>query len=389
VNILLLAPQPFYQDRGTPIAVKLLAQTLAGQGHIVHLLVFAEGEDMTFPGVTLHRHIRLPFISGVKPGLSLKKLVCDLFFFVKCIQLVRRYDFQLLHAVEESVFMALLVKKMFNISYVYDMDSCMSVQIVDKFPQFGLLRRAMEWMEEQAVTASAGVVAVCKSLEDAAGKYAPDTLIARIEDVTLLEPCPDGDENLRRDLGITGALLMYVGNLEKYQGIDLLLEAFCEALPEEGKLSLVLIGGKQEDIDHYRQRTKELDIASKVFFCGPRPVKMLGFYLSQADILVSPRTQGENTPMKIYSYLDSGKPVLATNLPTHTQVLDQAVSCLVEPTAEDMAAGMIQLAGDKDMREQIALQAKERVENEYSRSAFKRKLSAFYESLQSRLELSN
>ena len=93
--------------------------------------------------------------------------------------------------------------------------------------------------------------------------------------------------------------------------------------------------------------------------------------------------------MKIYSYLDSGKPVLATNLPTHTQVLDQVISCLVEPTAVEMAAGMIQLAGDKAMREQIALQAKARVAKEYSLPAFERKLKGFYDTLQDQVKASN
>jgi len=381
LTLLLLAPQPFYQDRGTPIAVKLLAQSLAEQGHIVHLLVFAEGEDITLQGVTLHRHIRLPGIAGIKPGLSLKKLICDIFFFIKCVQLVRRYDFHLLHAVEESVFMALLIKKIFKIPYVYDMDSCMSVQIIDKFPKLGLLRRAMEWLEKQAIAGSSGVIAVCQALEDVVNKHAPDTLTARIEDVTLLDRCSDGTENLRQELGINGIMLMYVGNLEKYQGIDLLLESLQEALHQNDDLSLVLIGGNQEDIELYQRRTKELALASKVFFCGPRPVNMLGFYLSQADILVSPRTQGENTPMKIYSYLDSGKPVLATNLPTHNQVLDETISCLVEPKAADMAEGMIALAEDKVRREKIAFQARERVQKEYSLPAFQRKLKIFYGNL--------
>jgi len=389
LHILLLAPQPFYQDRGTPIAVKLLAQTLARQGHVVHLLVFAEGEEIALPGVTLHRHIQLPWLFGVKPGLSLKKLICDVFFFIKSIQLIRRYDFQLLHAVEESVFMALLVKKIFNIPYVYDMDSCMSVQVVDRFPKFCLLRSAMEWMEKQAVTASVGVVAVCRSLEDVARKYAPDTLIARIEDVTLLEQYSDGGEDLRQERRIGGIMLMYVGNLERYQGVDLMLEALQEALRQNDELSLVVIGGNKKDIERYQRQTEQLDITEKVFFCGPRAVNMLGFYLRQADILVSPRTQGENTPMKIYSYLDSGKPVLATNLATHIQVLDEKISCLVEPTAVAMAAGMIRLAGDKAMREQIGLQAKARVKKEYSLSAFQRKLKAFYDTLQGELNRSN
>ena len=83
MKILLIAPQPFYQDRGTPIAVRLLAQTLGELGHDVHLLVFHEGEKIIIPNVTIHRNITIPGISNIKPSLSLKKLICDFFLFIK------------------------------------------------------------------------------------------------------------------------------------------------------------------------------------------------------------------------------------------------------------------------------------------------------------------
>lgn len=383
MKILLIAPQPFYQDRGTPIAVRLLAQTLGEQGHAVHLLVFHEGEEIAIPNVTIHRNIGLPGISHIKPGLSLKKLICDFFLFIKCIQLIRTYKFDLIHAVEESVFMAMVVKKIFKIPYIYDMDSCMSLQLVDKFPSLQLIRRLMEWLEKKAVINSSGVVAVCQALADVAGRFAPDKYIAKIEDITLLATDSKGKDPLREGLGITGLMVMYVGNLETYQGIDLLLESFREALSQKHDLNLVIIGGNQEDILFYKLRAEQLGIHKNVFFCGPRPVQLLGYYLSQADILVSPRMQGNNTPMKIYSYLDSEKPVLATRLPTHTQVLDDTIACLVNPAAQEMATGIVALAKDTALRNTLAFNARERVKKEYSLSAFQRKVAAFYKNLPS------
>jgi glycosyltransferase involved in cell wall biosynthesis len=381
LKILLIAPQPFYQDRGTPIAVRLLAQTLGELGHDVHLLVFHEGAEITIPNVTIHRSIALPGISNIKPGLSLKKLICDFFLFIKCIRLIQTHRFDLIHAVEEAVFMALIVKKFFRISYVYDMDSCMSLQLIDKFPSLHLLRRFMEWLEQKAVNNSSGVVAVCQALEDIARTFAPDKHIARLEDITLLATDGEGNDLLRERLGITGLIAMYVGNLEKYQGIDLLIESFKDALNKNLNLTLVIIGGNNDDILFYQQRAEQLGIQKSIFFCGQRPVDLLGYYLGQADILVSPRIQGNNTPMKIYSYLDSGKPVLATRLPTHTQVLDETIAYLVNPTTREMAAGFIELAENGTLRTDLGLNARKRVQDEYSLPAFQRKLAAFYKKL--------
>ncbi len=72
-----------------------------------------------------------------------------------------------------------------------------------------------------------------------------------------------------------------------------------------------------------------MGIASHVYFCGSRPLQELGHYLNQANILLTPRIQGNNTPMKLYSYLGSGKAVLATDLLAHTQVHTSEFSCLV------------------------------------------------------------
>ncbi len=385
MKILLIAPQPFYQDRGTPIAVRLLAQTLGEQGHDIHLLVFHEGEEISMPNVTLHRSFPLPGISNIMPGLTWKKIFCDFFLFLKSIQLIRTQKFEFIHAVEEAVFMAVIIKKFTKIPYIYDMDSCMSLQVVDKFPLLRWLRSAMEWLEKKAVRNSSGVIAVCQALAETAQGFAPNKLVAKIEDITLLTNSEEGDDSLRERLGITGLILMYIGNLEKYQGIDLLIESFQEALSKKANLNLVIIGGSKEDILFYQQRAEQLGIGKNVFFCGQRPVHMLGYYLGQADILVSPRTQGNNTPMKIYSYLDSGKPVLATRLPTHTQVLDDSIAFLVEPEIQEMATGIAFLAGNASRCHELGLSAKKRVMREYSLSAFRRKIASFYNNLSSQL----
>ena len=79
MRILLLAPQPFYEDRGTPIAVALVLKVLSERGARVDVVTYHEGRDVDLAHVALHRIPRLPFVRGIRPGLSWKKLVCDVF----------------------------------------------------------------------------------------------------------------------------------------------------------------------------------------------------------------------------------------------------------------------------------------------------------------------
>ena len=378
-SILVIAPQPFFQNRGTPIAVRLLVKELALLGHDVHLLVYHEGEDVAIPGVRLHRTWEPWGIKNIPPSLSWKKLICDAFMFFKAIGLLRHHTFDVIHAVEESAFMALVLKKVFGVPYIYDMDSSLAIQMVDKFSILRPLRTVLEFFERMVVRGSSGVVAVCKTLEDIAICYAPDKLVVRLEDISLLGEGASSDEVLRKRYDISGPIMLYVGNLEGYQGIDLLLQSFRLALGRGCRGNLVIIGGTGEMIAGYKKIAEQLEIAGNTFFCGPRPVTLLGHYLAQADILLSPRIQGNNTPMKLYSYLDSGKVVLATALPTHTQVLTDNFACMVEPTRESMAAGMVRLLSDPELCRELGEKGRKIARENYSLEAFKEKLDGFYQ----------
>ncbi|WP_417908601.1 glycosyltransferase [Candidatus Electronema sp. PJ] len=382
MKLLLLAPQPFFQNRGTPIAVRLLAETLGKMDHEVHLLVFHEGEDLCMGNVTVHRTAALPFLRAIPPGFSWQKICCDLLMTVKAIQLHRQVGFDLVHAVEESVFIAMLLRLLFKVPYIYDLDSWMSDQLLAKFTFLRPFRGILESFEKAAVQASIGVVPVCRAIEDNIRSFNREKPLLRLEDISLLEE-DNGrlQEPLREKFGCQGQIVMYVGNLERYQGMALLLEAFALADPAALNCSLIVIGGTEKDIDYYTDMARQLNLARRVFFIGPRPATDLGMYLKQADVLVSPRTEGENTPMKIYSYMDSGKPILATKIVSHTQVLDEDCAFLAAPEPSALAAELQRIFSDSNEADRRAKQAKEKA-TEYSRPAYERKIMKFYQLMQ-------
>src|SRR5262249_8651565 len=139
--------------------------------------------------------------------------------------------------------------------------------------------------------------------------YAPKKASTCVPDFSLIDAQATRDERLD-DMPRSAPVVLYAGNLESYQGIDLLLEAFAYTLTRVPAAELVIIGGARGDRPRYHERAAGLGIAAHVHLLGPRPVATLGAYLEQATVVVSPRIRGLNTPMKIYSYLDSGTPLL-------------------------------------------------------------------------------
>jgi glycosyltransferase involved in cell wall biosynthesis len=143
-------------------------------------------------------------------------------------------------------------------------------------------------------------------------------------------------------------------------------------------IHLVVIGGNEEDVVKYKIAVAERGIDSHIHFIGPRPLSRLFDYLMQADILVSPRLSGQNTPMKIYSYLASGRPILATDIPSHNQVLDNSCSVVVKPEPQAIAKGLMRLAGNVDLCRRIGLAGQELVNTRYSYSEYRKKLLKAY-----------
>ena len=389
MNILFLAPEPFFQERGTPIAIKLALQVLSKRkGTKVKVICYNEGTEENFEGVEIKRISKIPFTKGIRPGASIKKIFLDIIFFFSTINEVRKNKYDVIHAIEESVFIALFIKKLFKINYIYDMDSSLSEQLINRYKFLKIFRGVFVYFEKVAIKNAIAVLPMCDALAIQAINYGVE-IVSVLRDIALndLDDYKKDASNLREELNLpnTTKLLVYIGNLEHYQGIDLLIKSFALARRCTEDLRLIIIGGAKEHIEKYQKLAKNFHVSEYVYLLGPKPVKTLGSLLSQADILASPRIEGNNTSMKIYSYLLSGKPIVATNLPTHTQILNDSICLLCEPTVQDFALGIKELLENPDFSNIIAENAKKEAKEKYTFNVFSRTLNDLYDKVDDKL----
>jgi glycosyltransferase involved in cell wall biosynthesis len=101
-------------------------------------------------------------------------------------------------------------------------------------------------------------------------------------------------------------------------------------------------------------------------------------YMTAADVLVSPRIEGTNTPLKIYTLMQADKPIVATDLLTHTQVLDDQVAVLVKPEASFLAQGLVDVLSDSQRAKALGAASAAKVEQHYSLARFREKVRAAY-----------
>lgn len=374
MRILMLAPEPFFQPRGTPFSEFYRVRAMTELGHEVDLVTYPIGEDVTMPGLTIYRTLPVPGIREVRIGPSFAKLPLDALLFLSAFWrlVVGRYDALDCH--EEAGLMGVVLAKVFRLPVIYDMHSSLPEQL-ENFRYSG--SRALRWVfdvaERWTLRGSDAVIVICPYLKEVVSRVAPDKPSFLIENSPLAESgesvSEEEGEALRRELGLEGAfVLLYTGTFEAYQGLPLLYEAFRKVRDEAPQARLVMVGGHPDQIDEAKRSLAAFGVAvdSDVVFTGQRPPAEMPRYLSIADALVSPRSHGKNTPLKIYSYLRSGKPIVATRLLTHTQVLDDTCAVLTEPSPERFAEGILELVSAPDRARSVALAARDRSETEYS-----------------------
>lgn len=388
MKILFLAPQPFFRVRGTPINIRSLVTALGEAGHEVDLVCYPYGEDVHIPGVRIHRVRRLPWVKDVKVGPSLAKIPLDLLIFFKAWNLLSRNRYDVIHAVEESAFMALWLKRRFRCHFIYDMDSHISDQLrytgfLSSGPVLALVRR----MEKSACRGADLVITVCPSLTETVTRIAPEARVVQIEDAPLqasFHEDGEGAKRLRSQLGIGNRpAVVYTGNLESYQGVALLVRAARKVVEKIPEVCFVIVGGEPYQVSSLVQLTKQLQLEDNVIFTGKRPLEEMPAFMTLATLLVSPRVSGENTALKLYTYMQSGRPIVATRLPTHTQVLDDTCAVLVAPDPSMLAEGILQVLRDPLHARTLAREATARVAARYSLASFKYKVRQAYRLLES------
>ncbi len=384
MRILMISPQPFFESRGAPFCVYQHIKALLALGYEVDLVTYHIGQRVDHPGLKIYRAPAFPFIRGVKPGPSLSKFPLDLFVFLTAIWrlCLRRYKY--IHAHEEAGFMGVLLASMFRCKHLYYMHSDLS-QVVSssEFTKSRFVMSCVGFVQKFMVSKADAVIVFYPEIEHTVKRIAPKKPVYLIlppaVDEGLPSPDPEDVAKLRDKLKLSdGPVLLYTGTLESYQGIDLLLQSVPKVLSEFPRAHYIIAGGRPEQIEKLQSMAQELNITKSVQFVGQRPLEEMPAFVTLADILLSPRSKGTHTPLKLYTYLRSGKPILATNILAHTQILTSEVSLLVPATAEGLTKGALELLRDPNMAQSLGTHARRAAEQQYSWKSFLEKNRQVY-----------
>jgi glycosyltransferase involved in cell wall biosynthesis len=384
VKILMIAPQPFFRPRGTPFSVLQRLRGLTALGHTIDLVTYPFGEDVGIPGVRIHRSGHVPTVSDVPVGPSLAKILLDVPLFARARQLAAAERYDLVHTHEEGAIMGAWLSRRYGIPHLYDMHSSLPEQFANfgKYnwrPVVSLFRR----LEQYTLDRSDLLITICPELGEhvaRTGFSRPHAMIENTLELTASPPEWQEVERLRDELGLRGKkLVVYTGTVEAYQGLDLLLSAaapVAEAVPD---VHFLVVGGSAEQAGELRAAADSLGLARRFSFVPSVEPERVPVIQRLASCLVTCRIRGINTPLKLYQYLRAGRPIVATAIRSHTQVLNERCAELVEATAEGVAAGLVRVLSDPVRSDELASGAAAVAEEHYSSAAYMAKLSGLME----------
>jgi len=327
MRVLMVAPTPFFSDRGCHVRIYEEIKALRRRNIDVFLCTYHHGRDVK--DINPFRIINIPWYKKFSAGPSLHKFYVDPILLMLCLKKIKDLNPDILHChLHEGALIGLICKMYYKrIPVIFDMQG----SLIDELKAHNFMKgnrfvlNIMRSIEKWIVSS---VDEIISSSEQCAHFVSKEFHI----DSKSIEIVPDGiDTSMFMDhkqkgtlkrkyrLPLDKKIILYLGVLNKYQGIDLMLEAIQKIASLRKDFYFVIMG--YPNIEHYKSMTKKMGIEHVTRFTGKIPYEEIPSWLGCGDIAVSPKTSATEANGKILNYMAAGLPTVVFNTPINWEIL--------------------------------------------------------------------
>lgn len=379
---LFIASQPFFEKRGSPIRLGFDLLSLSQLGYEVDFITLPIGEKREVPNVKIIRAPNPFFAKKISIGPSPLKLAFDFLIFWMALWRVIFKRYSVVHGVEDCGIIALICGRIGRAKVVFERHSDPA-----SYKKSGAIKNAIvkvyTKVERYVMRHADAVIGTGPGLVKNAAEYGKAARTCLIPDIpsSLSEADPNAIEAVRASYvhDANNILIGYVGSFAVYQGIDLLFDAIPLVAKAEPRARFVIVGGSDAEIADRKDQLAKAGCLDAVVFAGFIDPDTLPTHLAALDILLSPRTSGMNTPLKLLDYLKAGVAIVATDCEANRLILDNKTAQLTQLTPESFAKGILTLCENPEKRTTLTEGGKAILAERHNFNFFKETLGKCYE----------
>ena len=362
LKILMIAPTPFFADRGTHIRILEEALALRRRGHEVKIATYHIGSDLPddiASGIDVRRIRRLLFwYKKLEAGPDWQKIVLDVMLIRKTFFLARTWKPDILHGhLHEGVLIGWIVRRALfwrRMRLVADFHGSLTKEMVSHdYLGGGFLKRLFESIER--VIDNLGDAAVASSWSNAkeiSRIRRKDGVGVALDGARVFSPLSRKDRQSTRErygIPVEATVVTYTGAFIANKGIKTLVEAIPSALARDPNIFFVLTGFPRDQIEPL---LAEQDIRSQVKIISPLPYFELGAILGMSDIAIDPKQDDTGQASgKMLNYMGAGLPVVCFDTENNREYLGKGGIFATDDTSQALSDAIVTLSGARDMWE--------------------------------------
>lgn len=385
MKIVMIAPTPFFADRGCH--TKIYGEIIALQrlGHEVKLVTYGLGREID--GIETIRCFNFPWYKKLSAGPSVWKILLLPFIALKAKKTIKFYEPDIVHAhLHEGAFIAKFCSLFHRKPrYIFDCQGSLSGEIVQhKFvKKGGIFYKFFVWLEKR-IDGWFPVITQSENLyQQLLNMGVPEDKIINVLDSVDTEMFIPREADIKLankyHIDVAKPRILYMGMLEEYQGVDLMLESFQYICQKKEDAQLIIIGFP--NIDKYKEMAKKLGIENNVIFTGKVKFEDTPRYLSLSSIAVAPKISVSEGDIKIYSYMAMKMGIVCFDRQISREILGDAGLFAKMKDARDLSVKILELIEDTDLTLRLGEKARKRAEEKLSADISARKIEGFYKSL--------
>lgn len=311
MKILMLAPTPFFSDRGCHIRVLNSYLRLKSEGNQIKLITYPIGRNIM--DIKPIRTANIPGYSKTSPGFSIYKPFLDILLYYKAKKEMKSNNYNLIYAhLHEGALIGHFLKKKFKTKLIFDSQGSLvgELEAGGTLKKKSLLSKFTSKIEKSITNKPDEIITSTEGLKNFIQKQ-----LKINKKITVIKDIPDKSlfnqkaKPAKISLPKNKKIVVYLGGLQPYKGIDYLLEAIPYA---NEKFHFLIMG---YPLDHVKFRAKELGIENRITLTGKIPYEKAPSYLKLGDLAVSPKTlESGEANAKIYNYLAMNLPIVCFDM---------------------------------------------------------------------------